>query len=175
MVRMRLAIALACLALAFPGGAKTFRWSSQGDYLSADPHAQNEGLNNALNDAIFERLTARAKDLSLVPSLATSWEARSSTVWRFHLRRGVLFHDGSPMTADDVVFSIDRAKLPSSNFKVFATPTGKARKVDDFTVEIETPAPIPAAVLLGNVNAVRIMNRARRENNGGGTPQDFIT
>jgi len=175
MVRMRLALAAACLALAASADAKTFRWSSQGDYLSADPHAQNEGLNNALNDAIFERLSARTKDLSLIPSLATSWEAKSPTVWRFNLRRGVLFHDGSPMTADDVVFSIDRAKLPSSNFKVFATPTGKARKVDDFTVEIETPAPIPAAVLLENVNAVRIMSRAWCEKHGVGKPQDFKT
>jgi peptide/nickel transport system substrate-binding protein len=175
MVRMRLAIALACLALALPGDAKTFRWSSQGDYLSADPHAQNEGLNNALNDAIFERLTARAKDLSLVPSLATSWEAKSPTVWRFNLRRGVLFHDGSPMTADDVVFSIDRAKLPSSNFKVFATPTGKARKVDDFTVEVETPIPTPAAVLFENLNAIRIMSRAWCEKHGTQKPQDFKT
>ena len=74
-------------ACVLPTQAATLRWSSQGDYLSADPHAQNEGLNNALNDEIFERLTTRDKVLRLVPSLATSWEARSPTVWRFHLRR----------------------------------------------------------------------------------------
>src|SRR6185295_6401653 len=92
--------------------AASFRWSSQGDYLSADPHAQNEGLNNNINDMIFERLTTRDKDLSLKPSLALSWEAKSPTVWRFSLRRGVTFHDGTPMTADDVVFSIERSQLP---------------------------------------------------------------
>ena len=155
--------------------AATLRWSSQGDYLSADPQAQNEGLNNNINDHIFERLTAREKDLSLKPSLATSWEAKSPKVWRFTLRRGVTFHDGSPFTADDVVFSIQRAQLPSSNFKVFATPLGVARKIDSHTVEIETPAPSPAGVFLENVNSVRIMSKAWCEKHGALKPQDFKT
>src|SRR5512140_1596316 len=115
---------------ALPAGAAALRWSSQGDYLSADPHAQNEGLNNSINSEIYERLTARDKSLALVPSLATSWEAVGAAAWRFHLRRDVVFQDGTPVTADDVVFSVARAQLPSSNFKVFAAPLGKARKVD---------------------------------------------
>src|ERR1700675_5034757 len=113
MGRMRLVAFALCLALAAAASAKTFRWSSQGDFLSADPHAQNEGLNNLINNEIFERLTTRDKDLKLIASLATSWEAKSSTVWRFQLRRGVVFHDGTPFTADDVVYSIERARLPS--------------------------------------------------------------
>ncbi len=167
-------IMFAALAV-FTADAATLRWSSQGDYLSADPHAQNEGLNNNLNDEIFERLTTRAKDLTLRPSLATSWEERSPTVLRYHLRKGVRFHDGTPMTADDVVFSFERAQLPSSNFKVFATPTGKARKIDDFTIELETPRPTPAAVMAENVNAVRIMSKAWCEKHGTLKPQDFKT
>jgi peptide/nickel transport system substrate-binding protein len=151
------------------------RWSSQGDYLSADPHAQNEGLNNNLNDEIFERLTSRAKDLTIRPALATSWETRSPTVWRFTLRKDVRFHDGSPMTADDVVFSFERAKLPSSNFKVFATPTGTVRKVDAHTVEFETTRPTPADVMLENINAVRIMSKAWCEKHATLKPQDFKT
>jgi peptide/nickel transport system substrate-binding protein len=153
--------------------AATLRWSSQGDFLSADPHAQNEGLNNGINDRIFERLTARDKDLKLIPSLATSWEARTPTVWRFHLRRGVAFHDGTPFTADDVVFSIERAQLPSSNFKVFATPLGKARRIDDLTVEIETPVPSP--VIHENLTAINIMSRAWCEKHGAQKPQGFKT
>jgi peptide/nickel transport system substrate-binding protein len=173
---MRAAICFLLLWLAgFPAGAATLRWSSQGDFLSADPHSQNEGLNNNINDYAYERLTARARDLALIPSLATSWEAKSSTVWRFHLRKGVLFHDGTPMTADDVVFSIRRAQLPSSNFKVFAAPLGTARRVDAHTVEIETAAPSPAGVFLENVNAVRIMSKTWCERNGAQKPQDFKT
>lgn len=160
-------------ACALHAQAATLRWSSQGDYLSADPQAQNEGINNNINDHIFERLTTRAKDLSLVASLATSWESKSPTLWRFNLRRGVKFHDGSPFTADDVVYSILRAQMPSSNFKVFALPVGKPRRVDDFTVEIETAAPSP--MFLENLNGVRIMSRLWCEKHGAQKPQDFKT
>lgn len=167
--------AFGAILLLLAGGieAANFRWSSQGDYLSADPHAQNEGLNNNINDEIFERLTGRAKDLSLVPSLATSWEAKSPTVWRFALRKGVVFHDGTPFTADDVVFSIERAQMASSNFKAYAGPIGKVRRIDDFTVEIDTLVPSP--MTLEYVNSVRIMSKAWCEKNNALKPQDFKT
>src|SRR5207249_12127034 len=76
--------------------------------------------------------------------------------------------------ADDVVYSIERARLPSSNFKVFAAPIGKVRKVDDFTVEVETPVPTPASVLLENVNTIYIVSRAWCEKHGAQRPQDFM-
>src|SRR5690348_11158196 len=75
-------------ALALQAGAATFRWSAQGDYLSADPHAQNEGTNNLINDQIFERLVAYDKKLGTIPSLATAWEQKGPTTWRFMLRKG---------------------------------------------------------------------------------------
>ena len=170
---MRLAALLLAVALATCAGAKTLRWSSQGDYLTADPHGQNEGLNNLINDEIYERLTARDKELRIIPSLATSWEQSGPATWTFHLRSGVAFHDGTPMTADDVVFSIARAQLPSSNFKVFATPVGKARRIDDLTVEIDTGTPSPPALFLENVNSIRIMSRAWCEKHGAAKPQDY--
>src|SRR5689334_3821756 len=83
-----------------------------------------------------------------------------------HPRHGVTFHDGAPFTADDVVFSIRRAQGDGSNFKVFARPLGVPRKVDDYTVELATPQPAPAAVLLENVNAIFIMSRAWCEKHG---------
>src|SRR5687767_2972906 len=140
---MRIFLLLLLAASALTAGAATLRWSSQGDYLSADPHAQNEGLNNNINDYVYERLTARGKALELIPGLATSWESRGPRVWVFHLRRGVRFHDGGAMSADDVVFSILRAQSASSNFKTFAAPLGQARAIDAHTVEIETPSPMP--------------------------------
>jgi peptide/nickel transport system substrate-binding protein len=167
--------AILLLGTCFAAGphAATFRWSSQGDYLSADPHAQNEGLNNNINDFVYERLTARDKDLALIPALAISWEVKSPTVWRFNLRKGVTFHDGTAFTAADVVYSIERAQLPSSNFKVYATPVGKARRIDDHTVEVETPGPNP--LLQEQLTTVRIMSRAWCEKNGATKPQDFKT
>jgi peptide/nickel transport system substrate-binding protein len=172
MIRILLAVLSLTVATAY---AATLRWSSQGDYLSSDPHAQNEGLNNNLNDEVYERLTSRGRDLKLRPALATSWEARSPTVWRYQLRKGVKFHDGSTMTADDVVFSFDRAQSASSNFKVFAVPTGKARKIDEYTIELETARPVPEAVMQENVNSVRIMSKAWCEKHNAMRPQDFKT
>ena len=172
---MRFLLLFLLAASALPAGAATLRWSSQGDYLSADPHAQNEGLNNNLNDYVFERLTARDRTLRLVPGLATGWESKGPRTWRFALRQGVRFHDGAPLTADDVVFSIRRAQSASSNFKVFAAPLGEARAVDAHTVEIVTARAMPEALLLENVNAVRIMSRAWCERHRVRDPQDFKT
>ena len=173
--QVRLASLCLIAALALPAGAATFRWSAQGDYLSADPHAQNEGTNNLINDQIFERLVAYDKKLATIPSLATSWEQKSPTTWRFTLRKAVKFHDGTPFGADDVVFSLERAQQPSSTFRVFATPLGKARKVDAHTVEIETPQPSPAGVFLTNVHTLRIVSKAWCEKHNVSKPQDFKT
>ena len=171
---MRRALAALAAALVFaaaPAVAKTFRWSSQGDFLTADPHAQNEGIKTLLCYHFYERLTARDRNLRLVPALATSWEQLNATTWRFHLRKGVRFHDGTPFSADDVVFSIERAQLPSSNYKTFAVAIGKARRVDDHTVEIATPGPAP--ILLEYVNTIMIMSKAWALKNGAAKPQDF--
>ena len=122
-------LAASCLVLAcLAADAKTLRWSSQGDYLTADPHGQNEGINNLINDEIYERLVMRGKKLELVPGLATSWEMVAPTRWRFQLRRGVVFQDGTPLTADDVVYSIERAQLPTSNFKVTTSRSSSRRR-----------------------------------------------
>lgn len=153
--------------------AAVFRWSSQGDYLTADPHAQNEGLNNLINDHIYEHLTVRGKNLEILPALAESWTKVNDLTWRFNLRRGVKFHDGTPFTADDVVFSFARAQLASSNFKVFAAPLGKVNRIDDYTVDIETPRPHPA--FLSNVIVVSIMSRKWAAAHQSLAPQDYKT
>jgi peptide/nickel transport system substrate-binding protein len=64
---------LAALTLSPAAWAQTLRWASQGDALTMDPHSQNEGLNNAINGQVYERLTKRDRNLALVPSLATEW------------------------------------------------------------------------------------------------------
>jgi peptide/nickel transport system substrate-binding protein len=173
--QVRRAALFVLAAWALGAQAASFRWSSQGDYLSADPHAQNEGTNNLINDQVFERLVAYDKKLSTIPSLATAWEQKGPATWRFTLRKGVKFHDGTPFTADDVVFSLERAQSATSNFKVFAIPLGRARKIDSHTVEIEPPVPTPAGVFLTNVHTLRIVSKAWCEKNNVVRPQDFKT
>jgi peptide/nickel transport system substrate-binding protein len=79
------------------------------------------------------------------------------TLWRFNLRRGVRFHDGTPFTASDVVFSIERAQQPTSKFASYALPLGKVTRIDDHTIELRQTRPNP--ILLEHLLMVFIMSR----------------
>ncbi len=107
---LSLALAAALLLAAAGADAQTLRWASQGDPQTMDPHSQNESMTNMMNGQVYERLTTRDRQLRIVPSLATEWQQVSPLAWRFQLRPNVRFHDGSPLTADDVVYSIVRGQ-----------------------------------------------------------------
>jgi peptide/nickel transport system substrate-binding protein len=168
---LRAAVLAALLAAAPAIDAKTLRYSSQGDIVTIDPHSQNEGLTNAFLDNIYEPLVTRGKDLKIEPSLAVSWQAVNPTTMRFKLRPNVKFHDGAPFSADDVVFSVQRALSETSNFKPYLAGVKEARKVDDLTVDIVTEGPAP--VLIPQLTEVRIMNRAWATKHNVTRPQDF--
>lgn len=111
-------IAAAVLALAAAAAqAQTVRVANQGDALSMDPHSLNESLQLSVTGNVYEGLVGRGKDLSLQPALASSWKQTSPTIWRFQLRKGVQFHDGTPFTADDVLFSFARAAGEGSDMR----------------------------------------------------------
>jgi peptide/nickel transport system substrate-binding protein len=167
------AAAIAALVLAAPlADAKTLRWSSQGDYLSADPMAQNELLTNSINGHVYEGLVERGKKLEILPALATSWKQTSPTVWIFNLRKGVKFHDGSDFTADDVVFTILRLQGKTSNFRVYGNGVGAPRKIDAYTVELTTPVPNPVMLEM-LANSLFMMSKAWCEKNNAVNAQDF--
>src|SRR5687768_8235863 len=130
-------------ALSLVASALTIRIANQGDALSLDPHSLNESLQLSTTANVYETLTGRNKDLSLAPLLATSWKQVSPSVWRFELRKGVQFHDGTPFTADDVLFSLARAGGDGSDMKSNTNDIKEVRKVNDFTIDIETKAPFP--------------------------------
>lgn len=169
----KLAIATLTASLFIPltSHAKTLRWASQGDLLTLDPHAQNERVTNNFSNYVYEPLVEYDKEFTIVPALARSWEQLSDTLWRFHLRKNVSFHDGSPFTADDVVFSFQRAMSPTSGFKAYVDGFVNIKKIDDYTVEIETAAPNP--VLLRLLTNVFMMSKSWAEANNATTPQDF--
>jgi len=172
MRRLFLACAIAAALLPpLSGHAKTLRWSSQGDFVTLDPYSQNESLVYIAGRHVYESLLQYDENFNLMPVLATSWEALSPTVWRFKLRQGVKFHDGTPFDADDVVFSIARALSPTSHIKIYADGIKHVRAVDDYTVELETDGPNP--VLLRQIINVLIMNRDWAEKNNAVAPQDF--
>ncbi len=166
--------ALLILALFLPAGladAKAFRWASSADHSSADPHGQNQIGNNNINGQVYEQLVKRGKKLDIVPGLAQSWAQVSPKAWRFQLRKGVKWHDGSPFTADDVVFSVKRAQGDTSTFRVYARALGEPRRVDEHTVEFATPVPNP--VMLETVALLQMMSKAWCEKNNVQRAQDF--
>ena len=164
-------VALALVLAAAAADARPFRWASQGDPQTIDPHSQNELLTNSINGQLYETLVNRGKELEVVPALATEWQQVDPLTWRFTLRKGVRFHDGAPLTADDVLFSVERASQPSSQIRVYATALGKPRKVDEFTVEFKLPEPNP--ILLEHATLVQIMSRAWCVKNKVERPLDF--
>jgi peptide/nickel transport system substrate-binding protein len=123
--------------------AKTLKWAYQGDMMSLDPMSLNETFTLGFQSWFYETLTAYDKDLKLVPMLAERWENPEPTKWVFHLRKGVTFHDGSPFTADDVIFSSQRSLTPGSDMKGYGANATDTKKIDDHTVEVTTPTPNP--------------------------------
>ena len=116
-----LAASLAAALAAAPfADAKTLRWAGRGDPQTMDPFSQNENLTNNINNLVYDTLVMRDKDLKVIPGLATSWEQVNPTTWRFKLRQGVKFHDGTPFTADDVVFSMQRAAEDTSQIRAYS-------------------------------------------------------
>ncbi|HTP46355.1 MAG TPA: ABC transporter substrate-binding protein [Casimicrobiaceae bacterium] len=153
-----------------PAGAVTFKFANQGDATSMDPHALNESLQLEITGNIYEPLVGRGKKLELEPILATSWKQTAPTVWRFNLRPNVKFHDGTPFTADDVIFSYERAKADGSDMKTYVGPIQEIRKIDDLTIDIVTNEPFP--ILPDTINQWYIMSKSWCEKNNATAPVD---
>ncbi|HQR20972.1 MAG TPA: ABC transporter substrate-binding protein [Burkholderiaceae bacterium] len=136
-------VVTALLAGLGPVQAATLRMANQGDPLSLDPHSLNETLQLTILSNVYEGLVGYGKDLKIVPLLATDWKQTAPTVWRFNLRKGVRFHDGSSFTADDVIFSYERARADGSDMKAYVGSVKEVRKVDDYAVDFVTDTPNP--------------------------------
>ncbi len=165
------AVALAAALCMGAAHSQVLRWANQGDPQTTDPHSQNEGLTNAINNHIYESLVGRGEKLELVPELADRWQQTSPLVWRMFLRKGVKFHDGSAFTADDVVFSVARAALPTSQMNQYASALGKPVKIDDHTIEFRLDKPNP--IFLEHASTFHMMSKSWSEKNKVEKPLDF--
>jgi peptide/nickel transport system substrate-binding protein len=151
------ALLAACLAAA-PLVAKTLRFASAFDPQSLDPHALALQYQTRIVSQIYESLVSRDRNFAIEPSLALSWQQVDPKRWRFKLRPNVRFHDGTPFTADDVVFSISRALAKNSQRAFQLRGVLEARKVDDLTVDFLLEA--PDAVLPEKLIYVGMMSKA---------------
>jgi peptide/nickel transport system substrate-binding protein len=173
-MKLRLLAIAAALALGGAAHAKTFKWTSASDIATWDIHSQNNALQNGVHAAVYETLVYyNSKTFKVEPVLATTWKQMSPTQMRFTLRQGVKFHDGTPFSADDVVFSIERGMAKTSNFQVYTNGIDRVVKVDANTIDIFTKDPNP--VLLNQLTELRMMSKAWAEKNNSVAPKDIKT
>jgi peptide/nickel transport system substrate-binding protein len=138
-------LAAGFMAIAAPAAtAAELKIGLASDVSSLDPHYLNIAPNISLASHLFDTLVLVDADGKLTPGLATSWRAVDGTTWEFTLRRGVKFHDGSEMTADDVLFSLDRPATLTASPGPFTSYTRQivAKKATDpYTVQLKTATP----------------------------------
>ena len=173
---MKLKHALSGLALLAtlvlpPAQATTLRWAAQNDILTLDPHSQNHATTNSILQHAYEGLTRYNAKYEVEPALATKWTYISPTQVRFELRRGVKFHDGSPLTADDVVFSFGRIKQPQGTMSIYVSGIADIKKIDEHTVDFILAGPNP--ILLRNIGDFFIMSKPWADKNKSANVQDY--
>ncbi|MGH8765512.1 MAG: ABC transporter substrate-binding protein, partial [Burkholderiales bacterium] len=166
-----LAVAAAAVLFSGPLHAVTLKWAAQNDVITLDPHSQNHATTNGIMQHVYEGLVRYDKDFKIQPCLATSWQQITPTQIRFSLRKNVKFHDGSPFTADDVVFSYGRIMQPQGTMQIYVSGVKEVKKVDDFTVDLILSGVNP--VLLKNLVDFRIMSRGWSAKNKSENVQDY--
>ena len=170
----RLAL-IAAIGIAFlsihSASAVELKWAAQNDILTLDPHAQNHATTNNMVSHAYEPLVRFDKNYKVEPALATSWQSTSPTTVRFNLRKNVKFHDGTPFTADDVLFSFDRIRQPQGTMQIYVGGVKEIKKIDDYTVDVISDKPNPT--LLNNFTTFLIMSKVWCVKNKSEKIQDY--
>ena len=140
--------------------AQTLRWGSGTEPSSMDPHYHNLTPNNAMARHFFDRLIETDEKQRLQPALAVSWKALDETTWELKLRKGVKFHDGSDFTAEDALFSLERAgNVPNSpgSFGIYTKFIKTKSAPDAYTLRLTTEDPYP--LLPNDLATINIISR----------------
>jgi peptide/nickel transport system substrate-binding protein len=160
---IRIAALAAMLCLPAAAHAANLRYGGTTPPLTMDPHATNDFVTAGLVRQVYDSLVGLDDDMSIAPGLATGWSYRGNATWRFAIRGGVKFHDGSPLTADDVVFSILREKTSPLYAALFGDIQA-ASKVDETTVDVVSGIPDP--ILPRKMVRLFVMSQAWSKANG---------
>ena len=174
MLRFNETIAALAIGIPFAGPAaaeNVLRWAGSGAAFGFDPHSMESSFDDALKDPVYESLIAFDSDMTMSGHLATSWRPLNTTTWEFKLRENVSFHDGTPLTSDDVVFSIRRAQAETSSERDTLEKIAGVEAIDPHTVHVTTER--PAAVLWYDLSYVKIMSKAWAESHGVTLPADY--
>jgi peptide/nickel transport system substrate-binding protein len=154
-----------------PLAAQELRIGIAAEPTSMDPHYHALSPNISIHNHMFEKLVTSDEKETLMPALAESWKVLPDGItWEFKLRAGVKWHDGSPFTADDVIYTFERVPAVPNSPGLFSYATkGKTlKKVDELTLHISTGAPSPLTP--NDMNAVFIVPKAHA---GSATTADF--
>lgn len=142
----RIRTTLSALAIGMIAGsvsAETFKWAGSTDPQTMDPHAVNSAPVLGFLNNVYEGLVRRNKEMKIEGALAESWEPLGADGWRFHLRHDVTYHDGSAFTAEDVLFSYERASSEEADVRSWFSPISEVIVQDDYTIDFMTKAPNP--------------------------------
>jgi len=164
-------VALACLIALPAARAASLRVATAFDPQTMDPHSLALQYHTRVVFQIYESLVGRDQSYHLVPVLATSWEQADPLTWRFKLRPGVRFHDGSVFSAEDAVFSLERALAPPSQRQFVLKGVKRVRIVDPLTIAFELAA--PDASLPQKLVLVAMMNKRWAQAHHVERAQDF--
>ncbi len=170
-VLLQLVFLHAALAPAAHAAGPVLRIASAFDPQTLDPHAVALLYHTRVTYQVYDSLVNRDQAFKIEPALALSWQNTSPTSWRFKLRPGVKFHDGALLTADDVLFSIERAMGPTSQRSFTLKGITAVSKVDALTLDFKLNA--PDAVLPDKLLYVPIMNKAWCVQHGVERAQDY--
>jgi len=173
MIRMKTLVVAALALLAVPLAqpqAATLRWAAARDIGSLDPDSFGDTFTLAFLNHVYEGLVRYDENLKIEPALATSWEIIEPTLWRFHLRAGVKFQDGAPLTADDVIASVMRATDDRSPLKGNLSAFKSATKIDDLTLDMRLNSAYP--LLLNDLTNIFVFSKPWLVNNKAEAPTD---
>lgn len=161
--------AMAVSLVAVAANAETFKWAGTTDPQTMDPHAVNSAPVLGFLNNVYEGLVRRGKDMAVEGALAESWEAIGDGAgWRFNLRQGVTFHDGAAFTAEDVLFSYERASSEAADTASWFAPVSEVVVQDDFTIDFMMAAPNP--IFPGSIANFMIMDKGWAEANAAELP-----
>lgn len=171
---------ISTMTFALAMGAATVPAFAQNDdaTLVIATHKENQAMqaqqtykevnSPGLRNVIEQLVTVDLATGELVPMLATSWEQIDDTTWRFHLREGVTFHDGSPFDAEAAAFAVNWVWSPDNSFHIRETmgPQISAEVAGDMMIDVKTPTPdslIPWRMYLAGISSMKQITDAPGE------------
>ena len=141
------------------------------DVTSLDPHYLASQHNVAIGWNVFDALTRVDESARIIPGIAESWRAVDPLTWEFKLRKGVKFHDGTELTADDVAYSLVRPLAIAGSpggFAVYVRRIVSKQIIDPYTIRLKTATPYGA--MPQDLNSIMIVSKKAALN---ATPADF--